>query len=191
MSWNNSNDSIDKQDSEYESACNRVAVDLDLVLRKKSDPRAVFNGLSRSLLQEFDIKKGFLALREGDQTRFLAVASWKEGRTRKNLSLRLPNISSLFEKVAESGQIYSENFAALFDGNYMERQLLLDDDTASFMLRPLKHDAKVVALIGYSSEVSEAFVAFEEGLLDPIFDRVGAYLGKLETEQSKLKSPIA
>jgi len=191
MNWNDSNDSIDERDSGYEPACDRVATDLDQILNKKLDPRAVFNGLSRSLLQEFDIKKGFLALREGDQTRFLAVAAWKEGRIRKNLSLRLPNVSSLFEKVAESGQIYSENFAALFDGNYMERQLLLDDDTASFMLRPLKHEAKVVALIGYSSEVSEAFVAFEEGLLDPIFDRVGAYLGKLEAERSEMESPIS
>jgi transcriptional regulator with GAF, ATPase, and Fis domain len=187
MSWN---DSVDKQESGYESACDRVTADLEQILRDKPDPRAVFNRLSRSLLQEFDIKKGFLALREGDQTRFLAVAAWKDGKTRKNLSLRLPNVSSLFEKVAESGQIYSENFAALFDGNYIERQLLLDDDTASFMLRPLKHDARVVALIGYSSEASEAFVAFEEGLLDPIIDRVGAYLGQLEIERSEMENPV-
>ena len=188
MSWN---DNTNARESSYESACDRVTSDLEDILLDDPDPRALFNRLSRSLLQEFDIKKGFLALREGDQTRFLAIAAWKEGKTRKNLSLRLPNISSLFEKVVESGQIYSENFAALFDGNYMERQLLLDDDTVSFMLRPLKHDTRVVALIGYSSEVSEAFVAFEEGLLDPIFDRVGADLGRLEAERSELESPVS
>ena len=187
MSWN---DSMEGQDSGHQPACDRIATDLDQILHDRPDPRTLFNSLSRLLLQEFDIKKGFLALREGDQTRFLAVAAWKEDRTRKNLSLRLPNVSSLFEKVAESGQIYSENFADLFDGNYIERQLLLDDDTASFMLRPLKHEARVVALIGYSSEVSEAFVAFEEGLLDPVFDRVGVYLGQLESERSEYKSPI-
>lgn len=187
MSWK---DSTEKQDSGYESAYDRISEDLDHILGYEPDPRALFSHLSRSLLQEFDIKKGFLALREGDQTRFLAVAAWKDGKTRKNLSLRLPNISSLFEKVAESGEIYAENFAALFDGNYMERQLLLDDDTASFMLRPLKYEARVVALLGYSSEVSEAFVAFEEGLLDPIFERVAAYLDHLESEPVEPDSQV-
>ena len=186
MSWEND---MDRQEQGFTEAVDRIAADLDQILSDRPDPRTMFNGLSRSLLQEFEIKKGFLALREDDQTRFLAVAAWKEDKTRKNLSLRLPNISSLFEKVAESGQIYSENFAALFDGNYMERQLLIDDDTASFMLRPLKYEAKVVALIGYSSEASEAFMAFEEGMLDSVFDRVGAHLGRLDAERSEVKNP--
>jgi transcriptional regulator with GAF, ATPase, and Fis domain len=190
MTWD---DSIDGSDSGYESACDRVTADLKEIMENRPNPQALFTGLSRSLLQEYDIKKGFLALREGDQTRFLAVAAFKEGRTQKNLSLRLPNVSSLFEKVAESGQIFSENFAALFDGNYMERQLLLDDDTASFMLRPLKCDTKVVGLIGFSSETSEAFVTMEEGLLDPVFDRVAAYLAQVEVERDenqKLKNTV-
>lgn len=187
MSWK---DSTGSQGPGYESASDRLATDLDQLLGDGPDPRTLFNGLSRSLLQEFDIAKGFLALREGDQTRFLAIATFREGRTQKSLSLRLPNVSSLFEKVSESGQIYSENFAALFDGNYMERSLLIDDDTASFMLRPLKHNAKVVALMGYSSHTSEAFVAFEEGLLDSVFDRVGAYLAEVEANQAAKKSPV-
>jgi len=180
MSWQ---DDIDLGRRGYVGAVEQLTADLDRLLEDSNDPRTVFTAFSRMLLQEFEIQKGFLALREGDQTRFLAIAAWRNGKTRKNLSLRLPTVSSLFEKVAESGQIYSENFADLFDGNFIERQLLIDENTASFMLRPLKHEALVVALLGYSSDVPEAFLAFEEGLLDPVFDRLGAFLGRLQADQ--------
>jgi hypothetical protein len=135
------------------------------------DPMDAFTNFSRLLETRFEIKKGFLALREGDQTRFLAVASWKKDKVRKKLSLTLPNTSSLFEKVAE-------NFATLFDGNFIERQLLLDDTTESFMLRPLKHEGRVVGLIGYSSEVPDAFVTIQEGYIDAAFESLGDCLGK-------------
>jgi len=45
-------------------------------------------------------------VREGDQTRFLAVASWQQGHERRSLSLRLPTEGSLLDKVAEDGLMY-------------------------------------------------------------------------------------
>lgn len=173
MSWK---DNIGFEEST--NSITQLVSELCRSVEELDDPMDTFANFSRLLETRFEIKKGFLALREGDQTRFLAVASWKKDKVRKKLSLKLPNTSSLFEKVAESGQIYAENFATLFDGNFIERQLLLDDTTESFMLRPLKHEGRVVGLIGYSSEVPDAFVTIQEGYIDAAFESLGDCLGK-------------
>ncbi len=164
-------------------AIETLLADLACLMSDSCDPRLIFPEFTRILQRGFDIRKGFLAMREGNQTRFLAVALFSRGKTRKNLSLKLPTAPSLFEKVAETGRIYSENFAELFDGNLIERQLLLDDDTVAFMLRPLKHQARVVGLIGFSSDTPNTFVTFEEGLLNPAFDRLGELLGDIQPER--------
>jgi len=149
-------------------------------LSKAENPRDAFSILTDSLLDVYDIRKGFLALREYEQFRFLAIALFSNGKVKKNLSLKLPQTSSLFEKVAESGHIYSENFAELYDGNLIEKQLLLDDYSRSFMLRPLKFEGEVVALLGYSSENPDAFVTFEEGLFDPVLDLFAERINQLQ-----------
>jgi len=164
----------------------RLTDRLGEVLARCDNPRDVFLEFTRLLQAEYDIRKGLLALRDGALSRFLAVATWNQGKIRRNLSLKLPSGNSLFEKVAEHGQIYSDNFAELFDGNLIERQLLLDADTRSFMLRPLKCDGQVAGLLGYSSNNPDAFVMFEEGLIDPILDRFGRMLGRIQLQNSEV-----
>ena len=166
----------------------RLTAQIDETLSAAADPRTAFSEFSRLVESAFTIRKGFLALREENQTRFLAIASWKKGGERRSLSLLLPQTASLFERVAETGQIYSEAFAEFFDGNRIERSLLFDHDTVSFMLRPLKHDARVVGLIGYSSDLPDAFVTIEDGRLDPAFDRLAAFLGRLQPDLSRVES---
>ncbi|RKX24746.1 MAG: hypothetical protein DRP45_07520 [Candidatus Zixiibacteriota bacterium] len=163
----------------------RLVEELESVLVDNAEPREMFLEFTRHLEREYDIAKGLLVLKENDKTRFLAVASWNHGKTRKNLSLLLPSTGSLFEKVAEQGQIYTDNFAELYDGNQMEKRLLLDDYTQSFMLRPLKHDATIVGLLGYSSENTDAFVTFEEGLLDPVIDHFAAVIAQFQLTQQQ------
>jgi len=163
----------------------RLVTDIDAVLATSPDPSTAFSEFSRLLENNFDIRKGFLALREEQYTRFLAVASWKKGDERRSLSLRLPQTASLFEKVAETGQIYSETFSEFFDGNRIERSLLFGEGTVSFMLKPLKHDARVVGIIGYSSDRPDTFATLEDGLLDPVFDHLAAFLGRLQAAPSR------
>jgi GAF domain-containing protein len=169
---------------EYFGQVKRLVDSLERTLVKNTDPRIIFAEFTRALQREYDIKKGFLALKEGSRTRLLAVATWNRGQARKNLSLRLPSSSSLFDKVTEDGRIYTESFAELFDGNMIERRLLIDDDTQSFMLRPLIFDGHVVALLGYSSDSPHAFVTFEEGQLDPLIDRLAEAIARFQLERS-------
>jgi hypothetical protein len=158
------------ESSDDASAIRRVLAELNQSLQEIEDPRSAFAQFSHLFESLLDIRKGFLALREGDQTRFLAIAGWKKDGPPRSLSLRLPQAPSFFEKVAEDGRLYSERVAEFFDGNTIERRLLFDDDTISFMLRPLKHDGQLVGILGYSSDVADAFVTAESGALDPAFD---------------------
>ncbi len=164
----------------------RVLSELGQSLEGAADPGNAFVQFSRLLERFLEIRKGFLALREGDRTRFLAIASWKNDGTHKTLSLRLPQTPSFFEKVAEHGQLYSESITQFFDGNSIERRLLFDDDTVSFMLRPLKHDGQLVGMLGYSSDVPEAFATVESGQLDAAFDQLAAVIGRRQTEHSPI-----
>lgn len=152
-------------------------------------PEELFHEFTRILELSFRIRKGLLALRDNNWTRFLAVASWRGGR-RKKLSLRLPTASSLFEKVAEDGRPYCENCAFLFDGNPIERRLLLDDDTRSFVLRPIKHEGRVVALLGYSSDRADAFAALEESVFEPVMEKFGVMIGRHLTRTTDTPSVI-
>lgn len=138
------------------------------LLRDEVNPETAFKRLTVELQRDHDISRGFLALRESDSARFLAVARFTESGTLKSLSLRVPLINSLFEKVAEDGGMYIDSFAEWFDGNTIEHRLLVGDSTKSFLLRPLKHDTHLIGLIGYSSDHPDAFVTFENGLLDPV-----------------------
>lgn len=168
-------------DREYSDECRPSTGDVQDVLRylqkqlqHSGDPRDCFVNLARALEETFDVSKGLLVLREQSRARFHAVATVSNGRIRRNLSLLLPLSNTLFSAVIAQGQIYTENFTALYDGSLIERQLLIGDDTRSFVLRPLKQDGEVVGLVGFSSSRDDAFVLFEEGLFDPVFDLLAA-----------------
>ncbi len=143
----------------------------------------VFHALTDRLRKEYDIDKGVLVLRNDEGRQLAAVSTWHHGIARDGLRLNLPVDASLFEKVAEQGHIYTEDFCESFSGNFFERKLLLDDDSRSFVLQPLKSDGRVLGLLGYSSRKPMAFVTFEEGALDDICDRLGAIIEKLVYHQ--------
>jgi len=166
----------------------RVMDNLATALTDRQDPRDIFSVFTRHLEKVYAIKRGFLAIRDGDLTRFTAVASWRQGHERRNLSLALPQRGSLLQKVAEDGQVYAETFAQLYDGNMIERRLLMDDDTQAFMLRPLKHAGRVVAMLAYASDDENAFAAFNESVIDPLIDRFAEAIARYCQPASELRS---
>ncbi len=136
----------------------------------------IFFALTRHLRETFEINKGVLVIRQQRPRRLAAVSIWNKGRGRDGLAVSLPCDSSLFEQVAEHGEVYTEHFCGAFSGNFFERRLLLDDNSRSFVLQPLKSDGQVVGLLGYSSENASAFTMFEEGTLDSIVEELGSVI---------------
>lgn len=127
-----------------------------------------FSELTQELTRDFDISIGVLVLRMQDTNDLAAISTWKNGAMRDGLTVSLPSQSSLFEKVAEEGLVYTEDFCEAFSGNFFERKLLLDENSRSFVVQPLKTDGKVVGLLAYSSDQPTAFAMFNEGAGYPL-----------------------
>lgn len=141
-------------------------LEFDELVSSHGDLSEIFFKLTRQLCKDFDIHKGVLVLRHKQPNKLAVVCTWKHGLERDGLALNLPCESSLFEKVAQHGYVYTENFCEAFGGNFFERKLLLDDGSRSFALQPLKSNGHVVGLVGYSSLNPTAFIMFEEGMLE-------------------------
>ena len=145
--------------------------DIDAQWPEQAELSEVFQALTGELQNFYDFNRAILLVRETNGTKFTAVSTWDGGRIRKNLTLVVPGTSSLFEKIAESGHLFSEEFCGIFSGNPFERDLLITDQTQSYAVQPLKFDGAVVGLIGFSSTEPSAFATFEEGALRNIADQ--------------------
>ncbi|MCK4607034.1 MAG: GAF domain-containing protein [candidate division Zixibacteria bacterium] len=146
------------------------------LLRNDTQLSESFFTLTRWLRRIYAIDRGVLVIRSESGPRLSAISTWRDGQTRDGLSLNLPLDSSLFEKVAEHGQVYTEDFCGAFSGNFFERKLLLDDDSRSFVVQPLKSEGRVLGLLGYSSRQPTAFAMLEEGALDDMASEFGAII---------------
>ena len=144
----------------------------------EADLSEIFIGLTRILQRSHAITKGVPVIYEPDGTRFVAAATWNNGRTRKNLSIKLPHVFSLFKNIAEDGRFYMDNFCRIFEGNSFERNLLLDSDSQSFAVQPLKYEGRVLGLLGYSSDQPMAFTTFENGFLDEVARQLACRISK-------------
>lgn len=153
-------------------------LDLDLDFGPETDLSDIFIALTRQLQERFAIDRGLLVIREALSTRFIATSTFSDKKIRKNLSLKIPTPSSLFEKVAEQGENFSENFCDFFSGNSFEKKLLMDDDAQSYILLPLKHDGEVVGLLGYSSRTPLAFTIFERLISENLTSRLAYYISR-------------
>ncbi len=143
-------------------------VDFQHLQEQGADVSEMFAQLTDELSRQFHINRGVLVVRRDDTRHLAAVSTWNNGSLRNGLSVNLPPHSSLFEKVAEHGCVYTESFCDSFSGNFFERRLLLGEDSRSFVVQPLKNEGKVIGLLGYSSEEPTAFTMFEEGALDKV-----------------------
>lgn len=135
-----------------------------------------FGELTNELSKSFSIDKAVLVLRKTDDDGLAAVSTWRPGQLRDGLTIGLPCQSSLFEKIAEHGQVYTENFTGAFSGNLFEKKLLLDDTSRSFVVHPLKADGRVVGFLGFSSEKPTAFTVLEEGVLEDVAAKFGHFI---------------
>lgn len=132
---------------------------------RDADLSEIFYEITRRLEAVYSINKGVLVLRKENENCFSAISTWQNGQLRDGLAINLPNDTSLFERVAADGIVYTEDFGGLFSGNFFERKLLLDDATKSYAVHPLKYEGTVIGLLAYSSEEPTAFTMFEEGAL--------------------------
>ena len=155
---------------------NRYDFNFDGIIKRSHGISEVFSRLTSELNRTFSIDKAVLVLRRPDDDRLAAVSTWKDGQVHDGLKISLPCQSSLFEKVAECGHVYTENFCGSFSGNLFEKKLLLDEDSRSFAVHPLKSEGRVVGFLGLSSVKPTAFAIMEEGALEEVAEKFGYFI---------------
>jgi len=161
------NRELNKRDYFQDDEEKRI-VKIENIINGSNNLSDIFVKLTKHLGKQFHINKGVLVLKRGSSNNLAAVSTWNNGHAQDGLAIDLPGDSSLFEKVVEHGQVYTEDFCGSFSGNFFERKLLLDNSSRSFVLHPLKSEGEVIGLLGYSSEKPTAFAVFEEGILDDV-----------------------
>lgn len=147
----------------------RYRIDLSRLQQEKSDPAALFSTVTKTLCRYLSIHRGLLAL-DSDK-RLTCVSSFNRGDEFRQLSLPMPEQSSLLRKVAEHRFLYTDDYYGLFDGSSLERRLLIDEDTASIAVLPLMYEGICHGVVAYASSQPQAFVGAEEELLLPICEQ--------------------
>jgi transcriptional regulator with GAF, ATPase, and Fis domain len=166
-------------DSERSDIYGRTGpLDFTDLFSSPANPAELFPELITELRNHLSVSRAVLVIREKAASQYLAVATVNGGRARKNLTLRLPGQSSLFDQVANGGIAYSENFCGLFSGNSFERNLLIDADSQAFAVMPLKSDGQIVGVLGLSSDTPMAFATIDDGAMDRVSDQLAACIAR-------------
>lgn len=176
--WRPESENFDQDDFSLDE------LNLELDFGPDADLSDMFIALTKMLQEWYEIDRGLLVVKEPNSTRFIATSTFSDKKVRKNLSLRIPAPSSLFEKVAEQGESFSEDFCYLFSGNSFEKKLLMDDNTQSYILLPLKDKGQIVGLLGYSSMAPLAFTVLESAELEVITKRLASCISRTLNQTS-------
>lgn len=141
------------------------------------EPSEMFFEIIEFLKERYTLNKSVLIVKN-ENAALSAISTWSNGIRQDGLTLNLPHKESLFERVIDDGRIYTEYFIGSFSGNFFERKLLLDDDSRSFALQPLKSDGQVVGMVGFSSKNPTAFALMEDGDSSDVFSQFAERLLK-------------
>lgn len=168
--------SPDEWNSRKDNRAPRYRIDLNRLQQDNSDPASLFSTVTRTLCRYLSIHRGLLAL-DADK-RLTCVSSFNRGDEFRQLSLPMPEQSSLLKKVAEHRFLYTDDYFGFFDGSSIERRLLIDEDTASIAVLPLMHEGLCLGVVAYASSQPQAFVGAEEELLIPICEQFAKLLAE-------------
>ncbi|MBI5266976.1 MAG: hypothetical protein HY851_07055 [candidate division Zixibacteria bacterium] len=127
----------------------------------------LFVETARSIHRYIPLQRAILVVARDHYRDLIAVAGWgaDQGGATRTLSLALPVENSLFAEVAGQRFGFTDDYFGLFSGNSIERRLLIDSRTHSYVIWPLRVEASVVGLVGLSSEYPGAFTEIEA--IDP------------------------
>ena len=150
------------------------------LFRKQKNVYKLFFSITKKLHKLFSISTAVLVVRSTRDGHLKVIAIKRPTYSREGLALTLPEKDSLFYSVLRNPAIYTENFSPGFDGNFIERKLMLDDRTKSLAICPIITNGVVAGLVCFTSPAVYAFQSFQEGFLDPVLKQFGAVLGEEE-----------
>ena len=150
----------------------------EAVFRKTDDIYKLFFLLTKKLSKFFSISRASLIVHSKLDGKLKAIAMKGDKGAHEGLALTLPEQNSLLYNILESGVPYIENYPQQFPGNFIEEKILIDSDTRSLAVLPIKDNGTLGGLICFASPVPYAFTMLEDGLLDDLMEKFGPVLNK-------------
>jgi len=144
----------------------------------------LFFSLTKKLNKFFSLSRSILVIHSNRDDCLKVIAIKGVRGSRVGLALTLPREGSLLYRVLDDGVTYTENYPDKFNGNFIEKKLLLDDDPGSIVVYPVLYNDAIQGLICLTSPALYAFTLFNEGVLDPVLDKFGK---SIEREAKRLR----
>jgi hypothetical protein len=138
----------------------------------------LFFSLIKKLGKFFSISKAVLVVRSPEDNALKVIALKSRHHARHGLALTLPKRDSLLHRVFKSREVYSASYPGGFEGNFIEKKLLLEDDTGSVAICPVSVNGTMQGLLCLTSPVVYAFSMFEEGFLDGVLEKFGRSIAR-------------
>jgi transcriptional regulator with GAF, ATPase, and Fis domain len=136
----------------------------------------LFFAVVKKLNKFFSLSNAVLAVYSSNDDCLKVIAAKGPKGSKEGLALSLPRKNSLFYKVFEENQIYIQNYPADFEGNFIEKKLLLKGETSSIAICPIFYKESVMGLLCMTSPSLYAFEMFQDGFLDDILGQFGVRL---------------
>jgi len=171
----------DQPPSEYKLA-GKVSVAIfrsfDRLLSQKKPVPTLFCELIHKLDKFFSICKASLIL-HNPYTGTLALTSWWDHYCLKEgVIISLPRENSLLYATLKSQSVVHKWVNGQAPGNFVERKLLISEETQALAVCPAIFEDAVHGLVTLASPVPSAFDMMQHGYFELVFDRFGELLAK-------------
>ena len=141
-------------DKKWQDNCLRS---IEALTRKHKNIHQFFFAVTKKLYKIFSISAAILVLHSNRDHSLRVIDIKKAGYSGEALSLILPDKDSLLYSVYRDETIFSESDPDKFNGNFLERKLLLDQTTKSLVICPINDDGRISGLLCLASSLPSAF----------------------------------
>lgn len=140
------------------------------VLSKPSDIYKLFFLFTKKLNKLFSISQSALILHSSQENKLKVIAMKGEKGARKGLALTLPEKDSLLYKISKDNQIYIQHHLENFESNFIEEKVLINEAAQSLVILPISQNGTKFGLVCLSSPNKNAFLPFENGVMDEVVE---------------------
>lgn len=148
------------------------------IFNRRQQLHAQFFAITKKLSKFFSISGAVLIVHSQKDDCLKAIALKGENYSREGLAISLPRTMSLLYDIFSTNEQYIENYPDGFPGNFVERKLILGEDTRSIMICPTRCEGEPNGLICFASPVPYAFVLLGNGNFNEISEKIGAVINR-------------
>jgi hypothetical protein len=130
---------------------------IEAIARKNKNIHKLFFAVAKKLAKIFPISTAILVTHSKQDNQLRIVDVKKAGYSAENLALIVPNRNSFLYMAYVNQEACHDFVPDIFDGNFLERKLLIDENTKTLAILPLNNDGYRAGLLCLASDRTSAF----------------------------------